>query len=261
MHRNVRYAFILAGIFVLILSAGFSLEWPIVISLWPWTDSHLSYVFIASILAAAAVPIIWIGLSAESGAVVGGGLNLCLMSGATAVYLVQLYAVRSEQPLLVTAIVFAFFALLSAAVLLWGLRHPIHDLRPVPAPVRVSFAAFTAVLILVGLALVLKASVIFPWPLNPDSSVIFGWVFLGAALYFLYGILRPAWHNARGQLMGFLAYDLILVGPFLAHFADVKQEYLLSLILYLIVIFYSGALAVYYLLLNQQTRTWLAPSQ
>jgi hypothetical protein len=93
--------------------------------LWLWPDSHLSFVFIASILAAAAVPVIWIGLSSETGALVGGGLNLCLMSGATAVYLIQLYAARGLQPLLIAAILFAVFAVLSAVILLWGRRHPI----------------------------------------------------------------------------------------------------------------------------------------
>jgi hypothetical protein len=37
---------------------------------------------------------------------------------------------------------------------------------------------------------------------------------------------------------------------------DIKPQFLLSLILYLIVIVYSGALAIYYLLINKDTRTW-----
>jgi hypothetical protein len=261
LNRNARIALLLAGILVLILTAGFSFQWSAATSLWPWPDSRLSYIFIASILAAIAVPVIWIGLSGETGATVGGSLNLCLASGASAIYLFQLYAGGGEHAEFNDGLVLGIFAVAIGSILGWGLRHPIQDPRPMPPSVRISFAAFTAILILVGLALVLKAPVIFPWSLNPDSSVIFGWVFLGAALYFLYGTLRPSWHNARGQLMGFLAYDLILVGPFLAHLIDVQPEQMLSLILYLIVIFYSGGLAVYYLLINQQTRTWVAPTE
>jgi hypothetical protein len=86
--------------------------------------------------------------------------------------------------------------------------------------------------------------------------VLFGWIFLGASLYFIYGVARPVWHNARGQLMGFLAYDLVLILPFLVLLGDVKPEFMLSLVIYLVVIVYSGALAIYYLLISKETRTW-----
>jgi hypothetical protein len=45
---------------------------------------------------------------------------------------------------------------------------------------------------------------------------MFGLVFLGAATYFIYGALDPHWGNAIGQLAGFLAYDLVLLAPFLS---------------------------------------------
>ncbi len=119
---------------------------------------------------------------------------------------------------------------------------------------RVSFGIFAAVLLPVSLRLIGQASVIFPWPLNPRSSVIYGLIFLGAVTYFLPGVFRPRWGNATGQLLGFLAYDLVLIGPFLQHYAVVKPEHRASLIVYTVVLVYSGTLAVYYLFINPQTR-------
>jgi hypothetical protein len=125
-----------------------------------------------------------------------------------------------------------------------------------PRLVRISFAIFTIVLLLVGALLVLRRPVVFPWPLKPESSVIFGLIFLGAATYFAIAQRSSKWHSARGQLTGFLAYDLVLIGPFLAHFSAVKPEHRLSLILYVSVLLYSGALAVYYLFIDKITRPW-----
>lgn len=102
---------------------------------------------------------------------------------------------------------------------------------------------------------------IFPWPLRPDSSTLFGCIFLGDACYFFYGLLVPRWQNAYGQLLSFLAYDLVLIVPFLELFASVSPERRLSLILYVAVLLYSGMLAIYYLLVNENTRGWQATSQ
>ena len=95
---------------------------------------------------------------------------------------------------------------------------------------------------------------VFPWDLNPDSSVIFGCIFLGDAFYFLYGLFRPRWGNAFGQLLSFLAYDVVLIVPFISLINTVKPERMLNLIVYIGVLIYSGGLAAYYLLINPQTR-------
>ena len=92
------------------------------------------------------------------------------------------------------------------------------------------------------------------WALNPDLSVIFGCIFIGDAFYFLYSLFYSRWHNAAGQLLSFLAYDLVLIVPFLLLFETVKPEYMLNLIVYVAVLIYSGGLAVYFLFVNSQTR-------
>jgi hypothetical protein len=107
--------------------------------------------------------------------------------------------------------------------------------------------------LLAGTALILRLP-IFPWDLSPDSSLIFGCIFLGDAFYFIYALLRPYWGNAFGQLLSFLAYDLVLIVPFLLLMGSVKPGHMLSLIVYILVLLYSGGLAVYYLFLNPQTR-------
>jgi len=119
--------------------------------------------------------------------------------------------------------------------------------------VKVSFWVFSIVLLLVGGMMVLRLPV-FPWNLNPDTSVVFGCIFLGDAFYFLYSLYRPVWRNALGQLLSFLAYDLVLIFPFIGLIGTVEPGRMLNLVVYLAVLVYSGALAVYYLFLHPQTR-------
>jgi hypothetical protein len=82
---------------------------------------------------------------------------------------------------------------------------------------------------------------------------VFGAIYLGAAAYFALGFLRPRFGNAAGQLIGFLAYDLVLLGPFIDRFSVAEDGELLSLIVYTAFLLYSAGLAVYYLWLE---RVW-----
>lgn len=259
MHSYLRYGLIATAVVSGILAVGFFRQMPWATSLWPWPDSRLSYIFLASIAAAIGAPVLWVGLSGEYGALRGGALNLLITNFGIALTAFQQYTMDST----VGALVFGSAALVLGAVsvAIFGLvrGYRLRDSRPLPRPVRASFALFAALLILLGGALLLGAPV-FPWPLQPLSAAGFGWIFVGAACYFLYGCARPAWHNARGQLYGFLAYDLVLIGPFLAHFAHVTPDRLLNLIIYVAILVYSGALAVYYLFLNPATRSRPLPT-
>jgi hypothetical protein len=147
------------------------------------------------------------------------------------------------------------FALFNLLLFLWSRKwgnRP--NAQPTPGFVRVSYVIFILVLLAVGAALILKIPNTFPWPLKPESSVVFGWMFVGDAFYFLYALLYPGWPNARAQLWSFLAYDLVLIGPFIGHFSNVKPESRNSLIVYTAVLVYSGLLAIYYLFLHRTTR-------
>ena len=142
---------------------------------------------------------------------------------------------------------------------MWSSRISPQPSFSTPAPIRVSFGIFVAVLLLAGTLLIFKQPV-FPWKLNPDSSVIFGCIFIGDAFYFLHALFKPQWNNAAGQLLSFLAYDLVLIGPFLGLFKTIDPTLRMNLILYVIVLIFSSLLAIYYLFINPQTRNWLLPN-
>jgi hypothetical protein len=57
---------------------------------------------------------------------------------------------------------------------------------------------------------------------------------------------------------GFLAYDLVLLAPFLEHFVTARGGSLVSLIIYVAFLVYSGTLASYYLFASDATRIRLA---
>ena len=253
--RITQISLVITGVALLVICAGFYMQNETVMALWPWADGRLSYIFIASILAAIATPVLWMGLSGELAAMRGGALDFgmtylglsatLLLAGSAAN---ELISVPFYLSITLAALVFNLW-------LFWGTRTlTFSDQRPVPMLVRLSFIVFTLVLIGVGIALIMRVPAVFPWPLKPQSSIVFGWIFLGAAMYFLYGSIRPVWGNVCGQLIGFLAYDLILIIPFIQHLDTVKAEHQLSLYVYTGVLVFSALLSVYYLLIHPTTR-------
>jgi hypothetical protein len=251
--KQIRIAIFVVGWIILALAVGFIFHLPFATGIWPWPDGRLSYLFIGSILAAVSAAALWIGWTGELGALPAGSLNIFVIGVTTFIYFLQLAFQQNRTELLTYAIASLFMAIVSGAAFLWSRRIPLSDSRPTPKLVRVSFGIFIVSLVLAGCALIFRLP-IFPWALNPDSSVIFGCIFLGDAFYFLYGLLYPRWHNALGQLLSFLAYDLVLIVPFLLLFNTVQPGYLLNLVLYVSVLLYSGAIAVYFLFIDPRTR-------
>ncbi len=253
----LRAALVPATLILFVLVSGFLAQVPWVTGLWPWPLKPLSYIFIASILAAIAVPVLWIAVSGEAAAIRAGALDLAVMYGGMFVYVLTLIGNPHEPRLWPYALAFGLAAAGSAGAFLFARPIPWADPRSMPQPVRLSFGAFAMILIGAGVALVLHAS-IFPWQLGQETSVMFGLIFLGAATYFVYGALDPHWGNAVGQLAGFLAYDLVLLAPFLEHFGTAQGGSLVSLIIYVAFLVYSGTLASYYLFASNATRLRLA---
>jgi hypothetical protein len=258
--KAIRFILILSGVLILALAIGFIFRLPIATSLWPWADGRLSYLFLGSILAAVSVAALWIGWTGELGALPAGALNVFIISIAFTIYTLQLSIKDNLAGMLPFSIFYFVMAIVSLAAFFWSRRYNIKDSRPMPQLVRISFGVFIFSLFLAGGALVLRLPV-FPWPLDPKSSVMFGSIFLGDAFYFLYALLYPRWHNALGQLLSFLAYDLVLIFPFLSLFKSVKPEFRLNLVIYVAVLVYSGAIAIYYLAINKQTRIWSTDNQ
>ena len=254
MVKIIRTSLIIIGLLSLAAALAFFFQLPLATQIWPWPVGRLSYVFIASIAAAVGAPVLWIGLSGKLRSAVPGAINLLISFTATAVYGFHTLNSEDNPQLTILASSTLIFALLTGAIFIWALRQPSADKRPVPKVVKYSFLFFVIALLIAAISLITRQPHIFPWPLDANSTVIFGWIFMGAAAYFLYVFVEPYWQMAQGQLVGFLAYDLVLIGPFLAHFSKVLPEHRLSLTIYIGVLIYSGGLAIYYLFLHPELR-------
>ncbi len=241
-----------SGLVVLVFAYGFIVQHPFATSIWPWEDGRYSYLFVGSILAAVSAAMLWVGWTGEFGALPAGTLNIFVIALTTSIYFFKL-ASQGRTDMTPFGVFSALFAIASLFAFFWSVRIPLKETRPMPKPVKVSFWIFIASLFAAGGSLILGAP-IFPWKLNPDSSVVFGCIFLGDAFYFLYGMFRPNWHNALGQLLSFLVYDLVLIFPFVGLISTVESDHLVSLVVYIVVLIYSAGLAVYYLFVDPQTR-------
>lgn len=257
MHRVVRIGLLLAALVAIVLAVGFFEQEPWATRIWPVPSTPLSNIFVASILAAIGAPIVWIALSGETRAIAGGAINLVVANGAIAI---AAYAFRgSGGPPALSP--FALFATVLTAVcsglFIYSRRFAFQDRRPTPRWVKWSFGLFAVILVLTAGALVAVRPNTFPWPLSRENSIFYGSIFFGAACYFAYGIVYPYWGNAKGQLIGFLAYDLVLIVPYVHRFATVPAKMFMSLTVYTAVISYSGLLAIFFLFLYQPTRLQL----
>jgi hypothetical protein len=247
-----RGVLVLAGLGALVGAAGFLLGWRDVIRIWPFLGYGLTPVFLASTLAAIAAPVIWIGLSGEFAALRGGAANLLISGGGIAAYGLSQSWGDPVGRVQTFAIIHLGVAMVALLLLVVSQGASWRDDRPTPVIVRIAFGIFGLGLVAVGTALVLRLEV-FPWPLDDDTSIVYGLIFVGAAVYFAYGLWRPVWGNAKGQLVGFLAYDLVLIVPFVPLWFSNPS---LSLAVYLTVIAGSALLAIWYLALSPRYRLW-----
>ncbi len=269
MNRIGQLILIVGGLGMFVLAWGFLNQATWATYWWPMPDGPLSYTFIASMQAAIAAAMLWIGITQAFHMLMAGALNLFVMLSGTAIYLwtapAAIAALQSETETHLSVSTLApavtIFALLNLGLLFWARRFRLTDTRPMPMGLRVAFVIFVLALIGVGSALVMQREQVFPWQLTGPTSVLFGWMFLGDAFYFLYALLAPRWRNAATQLWSFLAYDLVLIPPFLRRFGTIDAELLPSLIVYTAILFFSAAVAVYYLLINPATRVWGQSSQ
>jgi heme/copper-type cytochrome/quinol oxidase subunit 4 len=250
-----RALLVLTGLVLLITGVGFFEQMPWAISLWPWQDGKLSFMFIAAIMAAIGLPLFWLGWSGELAAMRGGALDLATTyTGLGMTILVGAESAKQwlSIPIVLGGIVLA--ALFNLWLYKWSSRLTFKDNRRTPNLVRWAFLLFGIILVVVGIALLLRYPYIYPWPLQPQSSVVFGWIYLGAAVYVLHSVIYPVWGNIKGQLLGFAAYDLVLLIPFINHIDVVKPAHQLSLSFYLLFIVCSLLLSLYYLLIARHWR-------
>ncbi|HMN27551.1 MAG TPA: hypothetical protein PKE45_05290 [Caldilineaceae bacterium] len=267
MTQIVRVLLIVGGFAMLALSAIFCFNQELALKLWMWPDGPLSLYFVASMQAAIAAAMLWIGFSGELAALAPGALNLVVMMAGCALSFYLIDRRLTDQSLSLYTIGCGLFALFNVWLYWWARRIPLRDNRPLPGPVRTSYWLFVFVLAGVGIALFLMGNGVLPWKFSEQNAytpLILGWMFFGDAFYFLYALIYPRWHNACAQLCSFLAYDLVLLGPLLIRWPIVQNVWAeapkvapgleSNLIIYSCVLIYSGALGVYYLLINPETR-------
>jgi hypothetical protein len=235
------------GVGFLILATGFILRMPWATSLWPdggpWV-SPLSFLFVGSMLAAvgaAAVYAAWIG---DSRVAAGGSIALLVLYAAMAVATAAFWF-AGRPGLGGHALTFAIAAAVVATLLGASLAAPRTDPKPVPALVRLAFVVFAVVLLATGTSLILRLPNVFPWPLLPLSSVLYGCMFLGFAANYAYVAWRGTMREAKVSLVGFAVYDLVLIVPFIRHFGVVAPEMRTSLTIYTGVLVFSAIVAVY----------------
>jgi len=257
MTKIIRYVLFLICAVELLLAIAFFLQLPFATSLWPFSGTtSLTFIFISSLFVAVVASTLWAVASQNYGALAGIGLDYAMIFTPVSLFSFQLAASSQSTPLATFGIVCALVALFGLGLLLWSLRIPLDRPRPMPNLVRWSFVIFIIALLAASLPLIFKIPNVIPWKITPELSVLIGWVFFGAASYFVYGLLRPSWLNAAGQLAGFLAYDLVLIVPFLTRLPTTAPESRLNLLLYIAVLLYSGLLAIYYLFIHKPTRLW-----
>ncbi len=256
MNRVFPLVLFIFSIIQLIVGIGFALQIPAFTRFWPIRyTGGLSFIFIGSIFCAAAASQLWCLYMREHGAFAGIALDYLCIFIPLAIFALQI--ANGSRTLQMTAVTFIIGAIFGAVMLVWSLRFPITDPRPQPGLVRYSFMFFIVALLFVGGSLVLKNNDILPWSISVTGGVIYGWMFIGAAAYFSYSLIRPGWINTGGQLAGFLAYDLVLIVPFLLRLPTLPSEapqYFLGQLLYTVVVVYSGLLAIYFLFISPSTR-------
>ena len=255
MNRYIRIFLILVALVQLVFAAAFVLKTSFATRLWPFPyTGDMSFIFIGSIFAAAAASTLWCIYAKADGALSGIALDYIAILVPVAVFCLQRAGSSGNDAITAFGISCVLGAVFGLALFGWSARVAIQDARPMPRLVRASFLVFVIALVIAGGQLVLKVPNILPWSTSIEAAVIYGWMFLGAAAYFAYGVLRPSWHNSAGQLAGFLAYDVVLIVPFLTRLSTIDPALLPNLIIYIVVVSYSGLLAIYYLFINRETR-------
>jgi hypothetical protein len=251
--RFSKATLIFSGMVHLILATGFFFQQDWATSLWPVPDTRLSYAFIAAILAGGAAPLLWIGFSGELAALAGYGLSFGIMYAGLGISALGFYLRDQNPALALFSLVMGILAIVGV-ILYTRMRRADHDKLSTPPIVLYAFAVEVLVLAGAGILLTLKVPNTLPWNLSPESSVLYGWVFIGLAFYYLYAILNRQWIHALGPLLGFLAYDLVLFSPLFTRFGNLQPEHVRGQVAASIIIIFSGLLGIYYLFVNPVTR-------
>lgn len=246
---------LITGVNLFFFALGMFYLLPGATRLWIWPETPpLGFIFVAAMLAGAAAPLIWIGLSGQLSAIRAAMLAGMVANTGIALHLYVRHSLPGKERFLPFAALFAFGAILTSA--LFGLSNhlPITGDRSIPPVVRWVFLLFSAILLPVGAAMVFGIPRIFPIPLTTDMAAVYGWFLLGSFAYYLYGFCKPSRLNSTGHLLSFLVYDLLMLPPYSKYWLVVAPEYRTSLFVYLTVLITSAIFCGYFLLIDPRTR-------
>lgn len=250
----MRYGLLSIGALSGVLALAYFLQWHWALAAWPWQESPLSYVFVSSILAAAAGAMLWVGLSGGLAGAAGGFLHVGTMMAGLAIVLVPLGLQRQQTSVLATAAGCAAVAIACLAAFVRVRRVAAVDTRPIPASLRAWSAVYILILLPAGGALIAGVPGIMPWPVKPEMSMVCGWVFVSAAWSFAYPLMHPQTEHIRVGLVGFAVYDAVLIPPFALQFGKARPELLNSLRLYLLALVVTAIVSIYYMFICRATR-------
>ena len=259
--RTSRSVLFIVGMLSLVEAAGLGLHVSPFTGIWPLGDASVVDLYLGAYMAAIGASLLWIGISGELRAAVAGAINLTVAyAGLAIAWFVLSEGAVDSRPLRTAALLAAVAAVVSAGIAVWFRRFPLGNIRPLPRLLYVSFAGFALLLALVGGAVLLQMPNVFPLELSPVAAALVGCSFLGSATFFLYALAFPVCQNAHAQLWGFLAYDLVLIVPLTLEVNSAAASERPALLLNLVVLVYSSAVAIYYLLVARATRVWTLPA-
>ncbi|HYF46578.1 MAG TPA: hypothetical protein VD926_10240, partial [Acidimicrobiales bacterium] len=139
MPRALRAGVLVATVAAALLAVGFVTSWSPVTDLWPWPDGRYSHLFVGSVLAAMAAAATWTWWADDVGMLAPGALNLAVLFGGQAAYLLTL----DEGAHVGTSAVLGAAAVLNAGLWWWSRRFEVRDPRPLPREVRLAFGLVT----------------------------------------------------------------------------------------------------------------------
>lgn len=248
--------------------------------LWPLPDVRMTYIFLASIVASTAALIIWPMVRDDPGAWRAAAFNLSTATPPLGLYLLWLGRDSDNRDLIAPGIAFVLFGVVWIAVGRMLRTIPVRNTRQLPQIVRIVFVGFCVLLIPLGGALLFQVENIFPWTISPENSTVAGIIFLSAAALFMFILANPLWIYGEAGFASFLAYDLVLLVPYLDFYrnrndADTVASYYgsaytapagdngvgeLSLVIYLTVLIVSAIAAIAFLAWSFWPRPIVVPA-
>lgn len=222
--------------------------------IWPKKTSALGFSFVGAWLAGGIAPLLWSGLSGQPAPLRALSLAGLVATAGSAALLYSKHSLEGNERYLPFCILFLIAFVAIAYVFAKSNRNAIPGDNAVSPIIRWVFLCFSILLLFFGAALILNKANIFPIVLSLDMQDIYGWFFLGSAVYFFYGFLKPSRYHTMGPMISFLTYDILLIPPYLKYTAVVPPELQTSLTIYLGVLLASAVFCLYYLLLDSRTR-------